>query len=188
MRRRFVYFIKPIGMDGPIKIGCSVSPDNRRASLQYWSPFPLEVIAEIDGDYQLERRFHARFEHLFISHEWFRPAPELVETIEAVASGSFDIASLPTPKVLHNTETGARKPWTEEQRKGASLTHRCRWMKERSGYYFASRENLGATDSEVAAKVEAYLAAPHLHGTPCTWGSDLRKQWLANLSPESAAA
>ena len=44
----YVYFIKPIGMDGPIKIGCSVSPDRRRETLEWWCPFPLEILAEIE--------------------------------------------------------------------------------------------------------------------------------------------
>lgn len=66
-----VYFIKPIGFDGPIKIGCSISPDGRRDTLQTWCPFPLEIVAEIEGDTKLERRFHLMFDDTCKGREWF---------------------------------------------------------------------------------------------------------------------
>ena len=94
-RPRTVYFIKPIGMDGPIKIGCSISPDNRRQSLEEWSPFPLEVVAEIDGDLMLEARFHGQFRAEALRREWFTASPRLLATIERIRSGKFDIAELP---------------------------------------------------------------------------------------------
>lgn len=55
MSRR-VYFIKPVGLAGPIKIGCSYSPEKRRSALDCWSPFALEIIAQIDGGANLERQ------------------------------------------------------------------------------------------------------------------------------------
>lgn len=61
----FVYFLKPVGMDGPIKIGCSEYPQRRLLNLMAWSPFPLELLAQIDGDESVERRFHAAFQHLW---------------------------------------------------------------------------------------------------------------------------
>src|SRR3546814_12747101 len=38
-----VYFIRPIGQAGPVKIGCSVGPNKRRPELETWSPVPLEI-------------------------------------------------------------------------------------------------------------------------------------------------
>lgn len=104
MRR--VYFIKPIGMAGPVKIGCSSSPDNRRRSLATWSPFPLEIVAEIEGDIKLEQRFHTRFLGSYKSHEWFDWSPELQAVIDAVAAGTFDIATLPKPQQLPRKRKG----------------------------------------------------------------------------------
>jgi hypothetical protein len=95
-----VYFIKPIGMQGPVKIGCSYSPDSRRDTLRYWSPFPLEIVAEIEGDFRIERQFHALFVDTYISHEWFNWSPELQAVIDAVAAGTFDLATLPDPALL----------------------------------------------------------------------------------------
>jgi hypothetical protein len=97
---KHVYFIKPIGMQGPVKIGCSCAPDNRRRSLASWSPFPLEIVAEIAGNENLERRFHAMLESTFISREWFAWSPELAGVIDAITAGTFDASNLPAPKLL----------------------------------------------------------------------------------------
>lgn len=92
-----VYFIKPVGMDGPIKVGCSYSPEGRRKTLDTWSPFALEIIAEIDGDFQLERRFHALFAETHQRREWFGMSKRMAATIAAINDGSFDVATLPAP-------------------------------------------------------------------------------------------
>lgn len=94
----FVYFMRPIGADGPVKIGCSVAPDSRIKTYQAWSPVPLELVATIPGKWAIEWAFHARFAHLRTHHEWFRASPELTETIEAIRAGTFDLTSLPPPK------------------------------------------------------------------------------------------
>lgn len=99
-----VYFIKPIGMAGPVKIGFSVSPDGRRESLRYWSPFPLEIVAEVEGCGRVERQFHAIFADSHIGHEWFNWSPAMQAVIDAIAGGTFDIATLPDPRQL------ARRP------------------------------------------------------------------------------
>ncbi len=93
MRR--VYFIKPVGMDGPIKIGCSESPARRRIALEAWSPFPLELVATIEGDCLLEQRFHAEFIADHERLEWFRITPRLLAVIGAINAGTFDIETLP---------------------------------------------------------------------------------------------
>lgn len=126
MRR--VYFIKPIGMDGPIKIGCSAAPERRREGLELWCPIPLEIIAEIEGDRQLERRFHSRFLGCYIRHEWFNATPELVETIAAIRAGIFDLTTLPPPQHLPRKPKG---PWTEAQKSAASDLHLARHQARR---------------------------------------------------------
>ena len=49
-QQRYVYFIKPVGMEGPIKIGCSIMPTERLEGLAVWSPFPLEIVAAIQAE------------------------------------------------------------------------------------------------------------------------------------------
>jgi hypothetical protein len=98
---RKVYFIRPVGMDGPVKIGVSISPDQRRDTLADWSPWPLEIIAETEGDFRAEQRLHAQFSHLHERREWFRWSPEIAEVVEAINSGTFDWCSItPERKVI----------------------------------------------------------------------------------------
>lgn len=95
-----VYFIKPIEHEGPIKIGRSCSPDNRLATLATWCPFPLELVAQIEGPKELERRFHHHFLDLHIRHEWFRVSNELQAVIREINEGVFNVDTLPEPKKL----------------------------------------------------------------------------------------
>jgi hypothetical protein len=106
-----VYFIRPRGWDGPIKIGCTHRLQDRFGAINNWSPVPLEVVATIPGHRELERRFHLRFWHLRDRGEWFKAAPELDATIEEVRAGTFDVASLPHFGVRKGWQ-GARAPET----------------------------------------------------------------------------
>ncbi len=90
-----VYFIKPIGMDGPIKIGCSQYPGKRLSSLETWCPFPLEIVAQIEGDVYIERRFHRKFLDTHLRSEWFEATDDLLDTIRQINAGQFQVSSLP---------------------------------------------------------------------------------------------
>src|SRR3546814_11712675 len=92
-----VYFIRPIGQAGPVKIGCSVGPNKRRHELETWSPVPLEIVAEIDGGFDIERRFHAKFQDTHERREWFTWSQGLDDTITALNAGAFDVSTLPEP-------------------------------------------------------------------------------------------
>lgn len=95
-----VYFIKPIGFDGPVKIGLTGSMKSRLSGLGAMCPFPLEVIAELEGDFRLERRFHALFGLQHKQREWFEWTPKMAEVVAAINAGTFDINTLPPPKSL----------------------------------------------------------------------------------------
>lgn len=90
-----VYFIKPIGMDGPVKIGTSESPVRRCGALAAWSPFPLEIAAQVEGGEVIEARFHRLFIDSHERLEWFSWTPELQSIIDHINNGTFDIACLP---------------------------------------------------------------------------------------------
>jgi hypothetical protein len=90
-----VYFVRPVGQEGPVKIGYSRKSDERLAALALWSPVALEIVAEFPGGHQTERQFHTMFRHLWSHCEWFNASPELTATIEAIAAGTFDPAVLP---------------------------------------------------------------------------------------------
>lgn len=92
----WVYFIESADPVGHIKIGCSRSPMNRLAALRGWSPFPLTVLAKIDGDEALERRFHALFVEDRVQGEWFLRTDAVMAVVESIKAGTFDVSSLPS--------------------------------------------------------------------------------------------
>lgn len=107
-----VYFIRPVGMASPVKIGWSCDPERRCFAMSGSSPFPLEVVATADGDMRMELQFHAMFAHLHERREWFRADEALTSTIEAVSEGLFDFSSLPPPQalfVINKRRTGKRR-------------------------------------------------------------------------------
>lgn len=84
---KYVYFIKPCGMDGPIKIGCSEEPERRLKTLATWSPFPLEIIGKVEGECSDENFLHRRFADLHTHREWFQSSPLLRDTIRRILAG-----------------------------------------------------------------------------------------------------
>lgn len=92
IRAKHVYFFKPIGFDGPIKIGCSESPMRRMDVHVYWSPWPLELIGSVPGDFEDERFLHNCFFSSHMHHEWFQSSPKLRRAIdEILAAGSVAV-------------------------------------------------------------------------------------------------
>lgn len=74
-----VYFFQGIS-GGPIKVGVSHYPEQRRKHLRY--PEELVILATIQGTEKLEGELHSRFASVRLFGEWFEPAPELLEFIE----------------------------------------------------------------------------------------------------------
>ena len=99
-----VYFMRPVGKLGPVKIGSTISPANRLQELGRHSPIPLEIAAIIYGPRSLECRFHAMFESLHSHGEWFVESEGLTRTIEQVALGVFDVNTLPNGTRIHLIE------------------------------------------------------------------------------------
>lgn len=85
--KKHVYFIKPVGAAGPIKIGCSMYVKERLATLALWSPAPLEVIYEEEGGHDIERKLHKCFADLHSHHEWFHPGERLIQALSKLKSG-----------------------------------------------------------------------------------------------------
>lgn len=87
MSKKFVYFMRPVGMNGPIKIGCTGFIRERLMQLTVWSPFPLEVLYMEEADHTLERNLHRCFADCHSHHEWFHPSERLLATIERLQAG-----------------------------------------------------------------------------------------------------
>lgn len=91
----FVYFLRPIGAEGPVKIGYSNNPESRLKEYLHWSPMPLYVAATIPGGRELEARFHQYFADSWTHHEWFRASAALSLVIDAINAGTFNTDVLP---------------------------------------------------------------------------------------------
>jgi len=63
-----IYFIKA---NEKVKIGYAVDPSKRIPAIQTSSPFDLEVLLIIDGNYDKEYELHKRFQDMRTSGEWF---------------------------------------------------------------------------------------------------------------------
>jgi hypothetical protein len=174
----FVYFIRPVGMRGPVKIGYSTLPERRLMELSVWSPFPLEVACRIPGSNSTELAFHTLFRAFHSHNEWFHPAPEIDATIDAINAGSFELATLPKGRRL------CVEAWTAEKRQRIGYLAALGTSEWRTGLFVPAgvREAAQrldaiagrARDADLAA-VKAYLADPLGNGgeeKPYTWAQE----------------
>ena len=86
MKAKRVYFLRPVGMKGPIKIGCSCEPEKRLRSVEIWSPQLLEIIATAPGDHDHENVLHQMFGDDRLHGEWFHPSERLTSVIDHALS------------------------------------------------------------------------------------------------------
>jgi hypothetical protein len=94
-----VYFAG-IAPDGPVKIGTSQTPLSRMTSLRWATRQPIELLATIPGGMSLERRFHLHFLDDWLGCEWFRRSPAIMQAVEVLRAGEFDIDELPEKRQL----------------------------------------------------------------------------------------
>ena len=164
----FVYFIKPVGMDGPIKVGCSYAPEGRRKTLDTWSPFALEIVAEIEGGFDLERRFHALFAETHQRREWFGWSRRIAAVIEAINEGSFNIETLPAPIIVANRDRSGRgtraKEWNPARRFSVAY---------RSRLYALLRRGMPREEGRAGPSFIAYAYSEHAYASRHTKYADL---------------
>jgi hypothetical protein len=91
-----VYFLRPNGMEGPVKIGSSRCPPVRLMEYARWSPYPLEIAATFPGGVHVEQQFHSMFRERWLHHEWFEASLELTQVIAEIQAGSFSASRLPS--------------------------------------------------------------------------------------------
>lgn len=74
-----IYFIEG---NEAVKIGYTGGdPLSRLRSLQTASPSELRLVAVMDGTPRDEGALHAKFHHLHLRGEWFRPADDLADFV-----------------------------------------------------------------------------------------------------------
>lgn len=90
-RDGWVYFIKSMAEDGPVKIGYSRTPTVRIQEIQVSSPYPLSLAAvwRSKDAKALESRLHRKFRSHKMNGEWFRPSPDLMKLIEFLSAGKY---------------------------------------------------------------------------------------------------
>lgn len=155
---RTVYFIVPVGLIGPVKIGCSDNPETRRQQLQ--GPFgsPLEIATTTPGNMDDERKIHSLFWHSHIGGEWFNWSAELQTFIDAITTGWFNLSGLPEAKVRRMPNK--RRPWTEDQKLRARLTRELAKAARKTGRHFHHHLNdhsLNKTWKDLIPEVERLL-------------------------------
>lgn len=183
---KLIYFLKPVGMDGPIKIGCSRHPAHRILSIAPWVPFPLEILATIPGGFDLERNIHECFAKSHSHSEWFHASPRLAKLVKDLAAGvsihqALDLAAREGP--LPHGKKGSKLPASTRLR--MSYSHRIRLTEERLSKAgmaafrapadvhdimgeWGGRENQGPSADE-AAILDRYLADPEKYSVVPSW-------------------
>lgn len=91
-----VYFVKPVGASGPIKIGLSGNPQKRINEIKGWCPFELEMIGAVPGSWADEQFLHECLAEHHSHGEWFHASPLVLNTIEHVlyAGGVWAVRGL----------------------------------------------------------------------------------------------
>lgn len=78
-----VYFVQA-GPMGPIKIGFAASVAARIGKMQADNPYPLTLLAQVDGGAPEETALHTKFEAHRMRGEWFFAVPVILEYIAAL--------------------------------------------------------------------------------------------------------
>lgn len=86
--RARVYFVRFKSGDPtePIKIGVTANMRARMRVLQTASAYPIEVLATIVGDDNVEHRLHRKFAADRLNGEWFRPSEALIAYIASLTT------------------------------------------------------------------------------------------------------
>lgn len=172
---RYVYFLKPVGMYGPVKIGTSETPMNRLHTLMAWSPFKLELMATTPGSWKLEHKLHCRFARSHLHAEWFEPDTDLMVGIAALRAGK----SVEEAFDLSQNQGSIRKKINRfvdpATRKHMSIVHRIRWA------WRKAEKELGC---ELTLPADVW-AVYHLDGDSVT-PADLRRvdDFIANATAQ----
>lgn len=135
MKMKRVYFMKPIGRDGPIKIGCSGWPNERLLQIAIWSPDPLEVIYSEEGSFKLERNLHRCFADYHRHSEWFEAGPRLVEALARLKAGEKIADVVDLSKHFRSVRCfSGKKPMRDGMEGFKSYLLKLVWARKRVGH------------------------------------------------------
>jgi len=187
----YVYFLRPVGADGPVKIGHSQRPLVRLQTFASWSPVELELAATTPGPRTLEARFHAMFWDDHLHGEWFAASPRLTSLIADIAGGRFDPSAVPSQKRPGDSS------WTDISRFSVAMAAALRRASKtttvppsvedaRRAFAYGKWQDLRHRHPEDAWIVVEWLAG---HGEHLSWPAGLGSPPAANdAAPNSEAA
>lgn len=171
----YVYFVRPIGLPGPVKIGWSQSPVGRLETLMSWSPFPLEIIGHVPGTMKDEGYLHRCFWQQRSHGEWFHHSSELQVAIDRVLTLGVVPRDIVPVDILESRPGRQRG---EESKLKMSYIMRVDWalrkMRTEDGYFRAPsdvqkilsdwsghyRQGAVRPTAEQFERLEAYLNDP----------------------------
>lgn len=173
--QNYVYFLRPVGADGPVKIGHSQRPLVRLQTFASWSPVELELAATTPGSRTLEARFHAMFWDDHLHGEWFAASPRLTSLIADIAGGRFDPSAVPSQKRPGDSS------WTDISRFSVAMAAALRRVSKtttvpppvedaRRAFAYGKWQDLRHRHPEDAWVVVEWLAG---HGEHLIWPADL---------------
>lgn len=175
MRRGLLYFIRPVGAEGPVKVGYSAAPRSRLLNMMQWSPVELELILAVPAGPKDEFRAHRYFAETWIRHEWFAWSPRIAQVIDALRTGTAPDQAIPhtatarpRPKtqytpVIREKFSYAQRLWRAERRSGCVIDGPA--YKEWKSISYLDRQGLALPDA-VKREVDAFVADPLKHGKP----------------------
>lgn len=197
-----VYFFRPVGMDGPIKIGCSAEPEKRLATYSPMSPYALEMIGTFPGSSRDENYLHRAFASAHSHREWFHSTPLLRRVIALVIEaqsiepakdllkkrGAIRKSTVVVRSPAHMRFLKLKKAVREAQRALRSADEYGSWQTphdvgkiiSRWGAQVYNGTGFAPTNAEFE-RVQQYLADPKAHSVIPHWRT------AQTLQPASAA-
>lgn len=149
---RTIYFIRPVGQRGPVKIGCSDMPRARLKNLGAWAPFPLELAATAPGSLITERQVHSAFADYHSHGEWFHACAEIDAAITALNAGVPLAQAVDLTKPLANFRNSYIRYFSPARRKYLSYAARIR-------HAFKPLWRPGPDSLFISSEIDAVLSA-----------------------------
>lgn len=152
----YVYFIRPVGMIGPIKIGCSHNPEQRRRQLRLCSPVDLEVVGAIEGGLGDEYAVQAYLADHQSHGEWFLANSQVLAVIDQLLSGRIAVNDLgrdgKSPCKARGKWSAARRRAHEQSRVDPKPAKRLKEARIAAGYQTAK-----AAAEAIGASIATYI-------------------------------
>lgn len=80
----WLYAMRPIGETGPIKLGRSYNPAQRRRTLERAGGQKLEIVTQVPEYVVSEAEAHRQWAPIRLHGEWFEATPELLAWLEHI--------------------------------------------------------------------------------------------------------